>query len=131
MQGSTGDSGFWDSSLPWLGSCLFDSLLPLPSFLSPPVFPLPPTDMHGAAQTVAEIVKETSAATGEKVSIRRFVKYQLGEGLQKKVNDFAAEVAQQTQAKAPAAPKKEEPKKEEVRKGKGSKRRIACAHACM
>jgi elongation factor Ts len=45
----------------------------------------------------------------------------LGEGLEKKSNDFAAEVAQQTQAKAaapaaPPAPKKEEPKKEEVKK---------------
>ena len=56
-------------------------------------------------KTVAEIVKETTAALGEKVSIRRFVKFHLGEGIQKKSNDFAAEVAQQTQAKADA-PKK-------------------------
>jgi elongation factor Ts len=41
--------------------------------------------------------------------VRRFIKFNLGEGLEKKSNDFAAEVAQQTQAKAPA-PKKEEPK---------------------
>jgi elongation factor Ts len=42
------------------------------------------------------------------------VKYNLGEGLEKKSNDFAAEVAQQTQAKAaaPAPPKKEEKKEE-------------------
>lgn len=49
------------------------------------------------------------------------MKYNLGEGLEKKSNDFAAEVAQQTQAKAkapaaaPAAaeqPKQEEKKQE-------------------
>lgn len=50
--------------------------------------------------------------------VRRFTKYNLGQGLEKKSNDFAAEVAQQTQAKAPAAaaaaeqPKKEEKKEE-------------------
>ena len=45
--------------------------------------------------------------------VRRFVKYNLGEGLEKKANDFAAEVAQQTQKKeaAPAKPAaKEQPK---------------------
>ncbi|KAG2439180.1 hypothetical protein HXX76_004546 [Chlamydomonas incerta] len=69
-------------------------------------------------KTVAELVKETIAAVGENVKIRRFIKYRLGEGLEKKSNDFAAEVAQQTQAKAaaPAPPKKEEPKKEEPKK---------------
>lgn len=49
------------------------------------------------------------------LQVRRFVKYNLGEGLEKKSNDFAAEVAQQTQAKAKApaaAPVAEEPKKE-------------------
>jgi hypothetical protein len=48
------------------------------------------------------------------MQIRRFIKYRLGEGLEKRSTDFAAEVAQQTQAKAAApAPKKEEPKKAE------------------
>ncbi|EFJ50868.1 hypothetical protein VOLCADRAFT_120525 [Volvox carteri f. nagariensis] len=63
-------------------------------------------------KTVANLVKETIAAVGENIKIRRFTKYRLGEGLEKKSSDFAAEVAQQTQAKA-AAPKPEEPKKEE------------------
>jgi len=52
--------------------------------------------------------------------VRRFTKYRLGEGLEKKSNDFAAEVAQQTQAKADkeapkakaAAPAVKEEKKE-------------------
>eukprot|EP00775_Hariotina_reticulata_P010909 gene10909-11063_t len=69
-------------------------------------------------KTVAEIIKEAIAATGENIQVRRFIKYNLGEGLEKRSNDFAAEVAQQTQAKAaaPAAPKPEEPKKEEPKK---------------
>lgn len=49
--------------------------------------------------------------------VRRFVKFNLGEGLEKKSTDFAAEVAQQTQAKK-AEPKKEEPKKEQKQVGR-------------
>ena len=74
--------------------------------------------LRDPAKTVSEVVKETIAAVGEKVSIRRFERFKLGEGLEKRSNDFAAEVAQQTQAKA-AAPKeapKEAPKKEEPAK---------------
>lgn len=47
-------------------------------------------------KTVAEAVKEATAAIGEKISVRRFVKFQLGEGLEKKSSDFAAEVAAAT-----------------------------------
>ncbi|PNH06607.1 Elongation factor Ts [Tetrabaena socialis] len=64
-------------------------------------------------KTVGELVKETIAAVGENIKIRRFTKFRLGEGLEKRSNDFAAEVAQQTQAKAAAPKPKEEPKKEE------------------
>lgn len=49
------------------------------------------------------------------LQVRRFTKFRLGEGLEKKSQDFAAEVAAQTQAKkqeAPAAPKQEQPKEE-------------------
>jgi elongation factor Ts len=60
---------------------------------------------------VSDIVKETIAAVGENIQIRRFIKFKLGEGMEKKNNDFAAEVAQQTQAKV-SAPKAEESKKE-------------------
>ncbi|KAG1676436.1 hypothetical protein FOA52_002256 [Chlamydomonas sp. UWO 241] len=71
--------------------------------------------LRDSTKTVGEIVKETIAATGEKISIRRFVKFQLGEGIEKKSSDFAAEVAEQTakKAAAPETPKKEEPKKAE------------------
>ena len=41
------------------------------------------------------IVKEKIAKIGEKISIRRFVRYQLGEGIEKKQEDFAAEVMAQ------------------------------------
>ena len=74
--------------------------------------------LRDPTKTVSEIVKETIAAIGENIQVRRFVRFKLGEGLEKRSNDFAAEVAQQTQAKA-AAPKKEEPaavKKEEPAK---------------
>ena len=57
-------------------------------------------------ETVESILKQKVAEMGEKISIRRFVRYNLGEGLEKKSEDFAAEVAAQTEAMdaAPAAP---------------------------
>merc|ERR1719440_1522827 len=65
-------------------------------------------------KTVEEIIKEATAEIGEKISVRRYVKYNLGEGMEKREEDFAAEVEAQTKALADkAAAKKEEPKKEE------------------
>ena len=43
--------------------------------------------------TIGELVSKLTAETGEKVSIRRFTRYKMGEGLEKKNDDFAAEVA--------------------------------------
>jgi len=65
--------------------------------------------IRDSTKTVEVLVKEATAELGEKISIRRFERYNLGEGIEKRVNDFAAEVAAQTQAKAPApaAPKVE------------------------
>ncbi|MDY7008713.1 MAG: translation elongation factor Ts [Cyanobacteriota bacterium] len=45
--------------------------------------------------TVAELVKETSAQLGEKVQVRRFTRFVLGEGIEKKEDNFAEEVAAQ------------------------------------
>ncbi len=45
--------------------------------------------------TVAQHLSQKTAEIGEKLSIRRFVKYVMGEGLEKKKEDFAAEVAAQ------------------------------------
>jgi len=71
--------------------------------------------LRDPTKSVNDAIKEAIAALGEKISVRRFVRYNLGQGLEKKSNDFAAEVAQQTQAKAAApAPTKEEVKKEEA-----------------
>jgi elongation factor Ts len=44
---------------------------------------------------VGDYLKETIAKTGENIVIRRFVRFELGEGIEKKVEDFAAEVAAQ------------------------------------
>ncbi len=45
------------------------------------------------AKTVAELVTEKVAKTGEKITIRRFTRYKMGEGLDKRDEDFSNEVA--------------------------------------
>jgi len=44
-------------------------------------------------RTVGELVTDKVAKTGEKISIRRFSRYKMGEGLQKREDDFGGEVA--------------------------------------
>ena len=44
---------------------------------------------------VGDYLKETIAKTGENMVIRRFIRFELGEGIEKKKEDFAAEVAAQ------------------------------------
>ena len=46
-------------------------------------------------KTIEQIQQELVAKIGENIKIRRFVRFELGEGLEKKKNDFAAEVAAQ------------------------------------
>ena len=46
-------------------------------------------------QTVGKYLDEVSKAAGAKVSVKRFVRFETGEGLEKKNEDFAAEVAKQ------------------------------------
>jgi len=48
--------------------------------------------------TVEELVKQTSGELGEKIQVRRFARFILGEGIEKQEEDFAAEVAAQTAA---------------------------------
>jgi elongation factor Ts len=43
--------------------------------------------------TIGELTTQVTAKTGEKVSIRRFTRYKMGEGLEKRSDDFASEVA--------------------------------------
>jgi elongation factor Ts len=45
------------------------------------------------AMTIGELVIQLTAKTGEKVSIRRFTRYKMGEGLEARHDDFAGEVA--------------------------------------
>ncbi len=45
------------------------------------------------SKTVGELVTEKIASIKENISIRRFTRYKMGEGIEKKQDDFAAEVA--------------------------------------
>jgi len=46
-------------------------------------------------KTVEQLLTEKTGEIGEKISVRRFVRYELGEGIAKKSCDFAEEVAEQ------------------------------------
>lgn len=43
-------------------------------------------------KTITSLINENIAKIGEKISVRRFSRYHVGEGLEKKSSDFAAEV---------------------------------------
>ncbi len=45
--------------------------------------------------TVAKYLEQVGKAEGTKITVTKFVRYETGEGLEKKVDDFAAEVAAQ------------------------------------
>lgn len=45
------------------------------------------------SKTIGELVTEKIASIKENISIRRFTRYKMGEGIEKKTDDFAAEVA--------------------------------------
>lgn len=45
--------------------------------------------------SVGDLLKQSIAEIGENIHVRRFVRYEMGEGLEKKQEDFAAEVAAQ------------------------------------
>lgn len=46
-----------------------------------------------SSKTVGELVTEKVAKTGEKITVRRFTRYKMGEGLEKREDDFGGEVA--------------------------------------
>ena len=46
-------------------------------------------------QTVAKYLEQVSKEAGCEVSIKKFIRFETGEGLEKKSEDFAAEVAAQ------------------------------------
>jgi len=46
-------------------------------------------------KTISQLLNEKISQIGENISIRRFVRYELGEGLEKKVDNFVEEVMSQ------------------------------------
>ncbi|WP_432400509.1 translation elongation factor Ts [Wukongibacter sp. M2B1] len=49
--------------------------------------------------TIQDLLNEKIAKIGENLNIRRFVRYEVGEGIEKKQENFAEEVAKQMQSK--------------------------------
>lgn len=49
-------------------------------------------------KSIEDLVNELAASTGEKISVRRFARFELGEGLEKRANDLGAEVAEMINA---------------------------------
>ncbi len=45
------------------------------------------------AKTIGELISEKIGTIKENISVRRFTRYKMGEGLEKKADDFASEVA--------------------------------------
>ena len=50
------------------------------------------------SKTIEQVIIEATAQIGEKISVRRFVRYEMGEGLQKKEENLADEVQAQVAA---------------------------------
>merc|ERR1712100_836667 len=80
-------------------------------------------------KTVGDAITEAIASIGENIKVRRFSRYVLGEGIEKKQENFADEVAAQTNAKEDkpeakveeAAPVEEEKKAEMQKEDLASK----------
>ena len=47
------------------------------------------------SKTIAQLVSDATIKIGEKISVRRFARFQMGEGLEKRKDDFAEEVRKQ------------------------------------
>lgn len=47
------------------------------------------------SKTIADLITEATLKIGEKITIRRFVRYEMGEGLEKRKDNFAEEVMSQ------------------------------------
>jgi elongation factor Ts len=45
-----------------------------------------------SAKTVGELITEKTAKTGERITVRRFTRYKMGEGLEKRGDNFISEV---------------------------------------
>lgn len=51
------------------------------------------------SKTITQYINDSILKIGEKITVRRFVRYEMGEGLEKRNDNFAEEVAKQTQGK--------------------------------
>ena len=51
--------------------------------------------MIDGERTITELVNEAVSKTGEKISVRRFTRYEMGEGIEKRQDNFAEEVMSQ------------------------------------
>ena len=47
------------------------------------------------SKTISQLVSDATIKIGEKISVRRFARFQMGEGLEKRKDDFAEEVRKQ------------------------------------
>ena len=47
-----------------------------------------------SSKTIKEVVNDAILTIGEKISVRRFTRYEMGEGLEKRVDNFAEEIAE-------------------------------------
>ncbi len=53
------------------------------------------TYIKDETKTIKQLLVEATAEIGEKISLRRFIRYEVGEGIEKKATDFVAEVQEQ------------------------------------
>ena len=51
-----------------------------------------------SSKTVTALINEAVAAIGEKITVRRFVRYEMGEGLEKRQDNFAQEIQEQLES---------------------------------
>ena len=58
------------------------------------------TFVKDSDKTITQLLNDLSAKCGEKLSIRRFVRFELGEGIEKKVDNLAEEVAKELEKHA-------------------------------
>jgi len=47
-------------------------------------------------KSISDLVSDATVAIGEKISVRRFVRFERGEGIEKRKDNFAEEIAEQT-----------------------------------
>ena len=48
-----------------------------------------------SSKTINQLITEAIASIGEKITVRRFARFEMGEGIEKKKDDLAEEVEKQ------------------------------------